>query len=141
VYLWVKAFHIIAMVAWMASLLAYPRFKLQQLSSQAGEPLFESMKSTTAELQKSVMNPAIAATWVLGITLLVLNPYVFQSKYIWLKLLLVFFVSAAHSIMLRTGRAIDEGDASVDAAKLKMLSGMPFFFLIFIVILIVIKPF
>jgi len=43
--------------------------------------------------------------------------------------------------MLRTGRAIDEGDASVDAAKLKMLGGMPFFFLIFIVILIVIKPF
>ena len=41
-YLWVKAFHIIAMAAWMAPLLVCPRYKLHQATSSPGEPLFDT---------------------------------------------------------------------------------------------------
>jgi len=139
-YFWVKAFHIIAMVAWMAALLVYPRYKMHQLKSHAGEPLFETMKSASILLRKTIMIPSMIATWVFGITLLWLNPGIFELVSFWLKFLLVIGVTAMHIYFSKVGRAIDSGDTSVSASRLRMLNELPFVMLIVIVILIVVKP-
>ena len=73
-YLWVKAFHIIFVVSWMASLLVYPRYKMHQAKSKAGEPLFDTMMEASARLKRIILTPSLIAVWVLGITLLVMNP-------------------------------------------------------------------
>ena len=65
-YLWVKAFHIIAMVAWMASLLIYPRYKLHQAKSKPGDSLFDTMQTASKQLRSIIMIPSMIATWVLG---------------------------------------------------------------------------
>jgi len=140
-YLWVKAFHIIAMVAWMASLLIYPRYKLHQAKSQSGEALFETMKSASADLRRIIMIPSMIVTWVLGITLIYFNPTIFQSGFMWLKLLLVVAVTALHIYFTKVGRALDGGGAGVSVNKLRMLNELPFVALILIVILIVVRPF
>ncbi|MBU3921107.1 MAG: CopD family protein, partial [Alphaproteobacteria bacterium] len=44
IYLWVKSAHVVFVIALMAGLLIYPRYKIHQLSSRPGEPLFETMK-------------------------------------------------------------------------------------------------
>ena len=72
-YIWVKAFHIIFVVALMAGLLIYPRYKLHQLSSKPGDELFETMKEASNRLRKIILNPALIIVWVLGITMLVMN--------------------------------------------------------------------
>ncbi len=140
-YLWVKAFHIIAMVAWMASLLIYPRYKLHQAKSSSGEPLFETMKAAAAQLRGIIMIPSMIATWLLGITLIALNPSVFSQKFMWVKLLLVIAVTVLHIYFTKVGRALDGGESNVSVKKLRMLNELPFVALIVIVILVVVKPF
>ena len=140
-YLWVKAFHIIAMVAWMASLLIYPRYKLHQAKSQPGDSLFETMKTASKQLRGIIMIPSMIATWILGITLIGLNPHIFQLKFMWVKLLLVIGVTVLHIYFTKVGRALDTGEAGVSVKKLRMLNELPFVAAIFIVILVVVKPF
>lgn len=140
-YLWIKAFHLIAMVAWMASLLMYPRYKMHQAKSQPGEPLFETMKDAAVLLRRIIMIPSMAATWILGITLIALNPGVFQLKFMWVKLLLVIAVTALHIYFTKAGRVLDEGGDVSAVAKFKVLNELPFVALIVIVVLVVVKPF
>ncbi len=140
-YLWVKAFHLIAMIAWMASLLMYPRYKMHQAKSQPGEPLFETMKDASVLLRRIIMIPSMAATWILGVTLIVLNPGVFQLKFMWVKLLLVIGVTVLHIYFSKAGRALDESGEAGAVAKFRVLNEMPFIALIIIVILVVVKPF
>ena len=72
-YLWVKAFHIIFVIALMAGLLIYPRYKLHQIKSQPGDPLFDTMQDASNRLRKIILNPALILVWVLGLTMLYLN--------------------------------------------------------------------
>ena len=140
-YLWVKAFHIISMVAWMASLLIYPRYKLHQAKSQPGDSLFDTMQTASKQLRSIIMIPSMIATWVFGIALIALNPSVFQLKFMCVKLLLVVGVTVLHIYFTKVGRALDAGEGSVSVSKLRMLNELPFVALIIIVILVVVKPF
>jgi len=138
---WIKAFHIIAMVAWMASLLVYPRYKLHQAKSQPGEVLFETMKSAAADLRRIIMIPSMVVTWVLGVVLLGLSSGIFAMNWMWVKLLLVVLVTFLHIYFTKIGRRLDSGDSTVSVSKLRLLNEAPFVILICVVLLVVLKPF
>lgn len=141
-YLWVKAFHIIFVVSWMASLLVYPRYKLHQVKSKAGEPLFDTMMEASAQLRRIILTPSLIAVWVLGITMLVMNPGVVAGGvWMWVKLLLVLGMTALHGMFVGIGKKVDRGDESVSVKKLQMLNEVPFVLLIVIVVLVVVRPF
>ncbi len=140
-YLWTKALHIIFMVAWMASLLVYPRYKLHQLKSAPGAQLFETMKSASAQLRKIILTPSMLAVWILGIALLVQNPGVASGKWIWVKLILVLAMTGLHGMFVGMGKKIDNGDGAVSEKKLRLLNEVPFVLLIVVVLLAVLKPF
>jgi len=140
-YFWLKAFHIIFMVAWMAGLLVYPRYKLHQLSGEPGGELFEAMKSASATLRRVVMTPSMIIVWILGLGLASINYSIFSFGWIWVKLLLVVAVTALHGYYIKMGKAIDAGEATVKPKTLKLLNELPFVALIIIVILVVVKPF
>ncbi|WP_018148814.1 CopD family protein [Henriciella marina] len=139
-YLWVKAFHLVFVIAWMAGLLILPRYKLHQLNSAPGEPLFETMKLASGKLRKIILTPGIILVWVLGITLLVLNPGLMSSGWLHAKLLLVLVLSGLHGYFVALGKKIDRGEA-VSAKRLKLLNELPFVLMIVIVILVIVKPF
>lgn len=140
-YLWIKAAHIIFVVSWVASLLVYPRYKIHQLSAKPGEPLFETMKEASARLRRIVMLPSLIAVWVLGIALLAQVPGVFSTGiWMWVKLLLVICMTGFHGYYVKTGKAIDKGEATVSVNKLKLMNEMPFILLIGIVILVIVRP-
>ena len=140
-YMWLKAAHIIFVVAWMASLLVYPRYKLHQLSSKPGDELFETMKNASAKLRRVIMTPSLIAVWVFGIGLVSMNGSVFMFKWMWVKLVLVLLVTALHGYDVKMGKAIDRGEASISASKLKLANELPFIGLILIVIMVVVRPF
>ena len=125
-YLWVKAFHIIFVVSLMASLLVYPRYKIHQLSSQPGEPLYEAMKKASYQLRMIIMNPSLILVWVFGLHV---------------KLVLVLILSGLHGYFVRLGKKIDRGGDGVPAKPLRMLNEVPFLLMIVIVILVAVKPF
>jgi putative membrane protein len=139
-YLWVKALHLIFVIAWIAGLLILPRYKLHQLSSTPGEPLFETMKSASGKLRKIILTPGIILVWALGITLIVLNPSLMSSGWLHAKLLLVLVLSGLHGYFVALGKKIDRGEA-VSANRLKLLNELPFVLMIVIVILVIVKPF
>ena len=139
-YLWVKSFHLIFVIAWMAGLLILPRYKLPQLTSKPGEPLFETMKSASAKLRKIILTPSIILVWVLGISLIVINPAIMSGGWLHAKLLLVLLLSGLHGFFVAIGKKIDRGE-DVPAKRLKMLNEVPFILLIIIVILVIVKPF
>lgn len=140
-YLWVQAFHIIFVIALMAALLIYPRYKLHQIHSQPGEQLFETMKDASNRLRRIIMNPALIIVWVLGITMLVLNQGLLSMGWMHVKLLLVLILSGLHGYFISLGKKIDRGDVAPTTKTLKMLNEVPFIIMIFVVLLAVLKPF
>ena len=140
-YLWLKAAHIIFVVAWMAGLLVYPRYKIHQMASNPGEPLFETMSEAAARLRRIVMTPSMIAVWIFGISLAAKNASVFSFGWIWVKLVLVLLLTGMHGYYLKIGKAIDSQESTVTMKQLKLANELPFIALIVIVILVVIRPF
>lgn len=143
-YLVLKSLHIISVIAWMAALMLYPRYKIHQLGDQPGGILFERMKDASAQLKSLIMTPALMATWGFGIAVVVTNPEIVGAGgAIWfpLKLALVFLITGFHGWFTVQGKRIDAGTPAADARRLRMLNEVPFIALIIIVFLVVIKPF
>ncbi len=140
-YLWIKAAHIIFVIALMAGLLIYPRYKLHQLKSKPGDELFDTMKDASDRLRKIILNPALVLVWVLGITMLVLNQDLLRQGWMHTKLLLVLILSGLHGYFISIGKKIDRGDAAPTPKTMKMLNEVPFLIMIGVVILAVGKPF
>lgn len=140
-YVWVKASHLIFVIAWMAGLLIYPRYKLHQLSSAPGEPLFETMRLASLRLRKIILTPALLIVWALGLTLLALNTALLSNGWMHAKLLLVVVLSGLHGYFISMGRKVDAADGSITSKRLKLLNEAPFVVMIVVVILAIVKPF
>lgn len=140
-YLSVKALHIIFVVAWMAGLLIFPRYKLHQMSSSPGEPLFETLKEASTRLKKVILTPAMLLVWVLGFALVAINPGVAAGGWFIIKLALVIAMTGVHGYFSSFGRKIDEGLQPVTPGRLRLLNELPFVIMIIIVFLVVLKPF
>ncbi len=67
--LWLKAFHIIAMIAWMAGMLYLPRLFVYHCDAEVGSTQSETFKVMERRLLRAIINPAMVATWVLGLWL------------------------------------------------------------------------
>tara|TARA_R110001606_G_scaffold106912_1_gene231457 strand:+ start:973 stop:1401 length:429 start_codon:yes stop_codon:yes gene_type:complete len=140
-YLFVKALHIIFVVSLMASLLVYPRYKIHQLSSSPGEPLYETMKKSSQQLRMIIMNPSLILVWVFGLTMLWMNPALLSQGWLHVKLVLVLILSGLHGYFIGLGKKVDRGGDGVSARRLRMLNEVPFLLMIVIVILVAVKPF
>ena len=68
-YLWLKAFHVIAVIAWMAGMLYLPRLFVYHCDTPKGSAQSETFKVMERRLLKAIMNPAMIAAWVLGLAL------------------------------------------------------------------------
>jgi len=145
VYLWIKAAHIVFVIALMAGLLVYPRYKIHQLSSRPGEPLFETMKDASALLKRIILNPSLILVWVLGILMVYLDwqrgGQMLLQPWFHTKLLLVLGISGLHGYFIGLGRKVDNVTGTVQAKQLRMLNEVPFLLMIGVVILVIVKPF
>jgi protoporphyrinogen IX oxidase len=139
-YDWIRALHIIFVIALMAGLLIYPRYKVHQVASQPGEPLFETMKAAALRLKRIILNPALILTWAFGLTMLWLNPGLLSNGWMHVKLLLVLVLSGVHGWFIGIGKKIDSG-AGYPVRRLRLINEVPFVLMAIIVILAVAEPF
>lgn len=140
-YLWIKAAHIIFVIAWMAGLLMAPRLRIYQLSSQPGEALFEQMRSAAARLRKIILTPGMIIVWGLGLTMIWLNPALLSAGWFHVKLALVIFLTAAHGYFVLVGQRVDAAAGGLSEKRLRLLNEVPFLLMIPVVLLAVTKPF
>ncbi len=144
-YLWLKALHIIAVVAWMAGMLYLPRLFVYHCAAEKGSVQSETFKLMERRLLRGIINPAMIATWVLGLSLAWLGP---DSRYGWFasgwlqaKIVLVLALSALHGFFARWVKdfAADRNEHSPRFYRL--INEVPTILLILIVLLVVLKPF
>lgn len=140
-YLWIKGAHIIFVIAWMAGLLMAPRLRIYQLASRPGEAAFEQMRVAAARLRKIILTPALIVVWVLGLTMVWLNPALLSAGWFHVKLLLLVALTAAHGYFIVIGKRVDAAAEGLSEKRLRLLNEVPFLLMIPIVLLAVTKPF
>ena len=139
-YEWLKAFHVIAIIAWMAGMLYLPRLFVYHCSAAAGSELSETLKIMERGLLRIIMNPAMAASWILGLWLAFAAAW-FSSGWLCVKLLLVLALSGLHGFYARWARDF-ACDRNHHTGKFyRIVNEVPTVFLIAIVVLAVVKPF
>jgi putative membrane protein len=144
-YDWIKAFHVIAVIAWMAGMLYLPRLFVYHCAAELGSVQSETFKVMERRLLRGIINPAMIATWVFGLWLAWLGPDShygwFASGWLQAKILLVLALSAVHGLLARwrTDFAADRNRHS--QRFYKIINEVPTVLLIIIVLLVVLKPF
>ncbi|UZF91203.1 protoporphyrinogen oxidase HemJ [Bosea sp. NBC_00550] len=139
-YEWIKAFHVVAVISWMAGMLYLPRLMVYHAEAQTGSIQSETFKIMERRLLKGIINPAMMLTWVLG---LYLAWYAFGFKGGWLhaKLLLVVILSGIHGMLAKHVRAFAEDRNQKPARYFRMINEVPAVLMLAIVILVIVKPF
>jgi putative membrane protein len=139
-YLWLKAFHIIAVIAWMAGLLYLPRLFVYHAAVEPGSGQSATFKVMEWRLLKLIINPAMIATWVLGLLLVWLGGW-HTAGWMQAKFALVIAMSAVHGFFVRWVKDF-AADRNTRSQKFyRIINEVPTVLLIIIVILVVIKPF
>src|SRR5262249_5673832 len=103
-YLWLKALHVIAVIAWMATMLYLPRLMVYHCVAEPGSKQSETFKVMERRLVLFIANPAMIATWVLGIALLLEGEH-FREGWMQAKFVLVVALSALHGLNVRWAKA------------------------------------
>ena len=103
IYLWVKVFHLVCVVAWMAGMLYLPRLFAYHATLLATNQPAEIFKVMERRLLKVIINPAMILTWVLGFTLVWLGQHCHES-WIYVKLALVMVLQLMHIFCIRWQR-------------------------------------
>ena len=139
-YAWLKAFHIIAVIAWMAGMLYLPRLFVYHCEAQAGSKQSETFKVMERRLLRAIINPAMIAAWVLGLALIWQCGWL-AAHWLQAKLVLVLALSAVHGLLARWVRDF-AADRNQHTQKFyRMINEIPAILMIGIVLLAVIKPF
>jgi protoporphyrinogen IX oxidase len=144
-YEWIKAFHIIAVIAWIAGMLYLPRLFVYHCAAEKGSVQSETFKVMERRLLRAIINPAMIATWVLGLWLAWLGP---DSRYGWFasgwlhgKLVLVLALSAVHGLFARWVKDFAADNNQHTQRFYRIINEVPTILMIGIVILAVVKPF
>jgi putative membrane protein len=140
-YEWVKAFHVMSMVAWMAGMFYLPRLFVYHADAEPGSELSETLKIMERRLLRAIINPAMVATFVFGIWMLVLIPEFLSDGWFHVKLACLFLLTGFHGMMARWRRDF-AADANRRSARFyRIANEVPTVLLIVIVIMVIVKPF
>jgi putative membrane protein len=139
-YLWIKAFHIIAVIAWMAGMLYLPRLFVYHSMAKPGSEQAETFKTMEHRLLRYIMAPAMIVTWLLGIVL-VLQGQFLGSTWFHIKIGLVLVITILHGLFSHWAHdfALDRNPRSPKFYRIA--NEIPTVLLIVIVILATVKPF
>ncbi|MDG2533634.1 CopD family protein [Sphingomonas sp. HITSZ_GF] len=142
-YLWVKAFHIIFVIFWMAGLFLLPRYLVHHQES-LGTPEATAWEKREALLRKMILMPSIGIVWLLGLVLAA-NLGLFEGGaglgWLHAKLAIVFLLSGYQGWAVGYSKKLAKGEGAIPARRLRMLGEVPALAVILVVILAVVKPF
>jgi putative membrane protein len=139
-YPWIKAFHIIAVIAWMAGIFYLPRLFVYHADSTPGSEQSETFKVMERRLLTAIMIPAMIATWLFGLTLAAAGDW-WTAPWLHAKLLFVVALTAFHFWLATRVRAFANDANRTTARTYRILNELPTLLVIAIVILAVVKPF
>jgi putative membrane protein len=139
-YLWIKALHILGVIAWMAAMLYLPRLFVYHSIEPKGSETSETFKVMERRLLKAIMTPAMIVTWGAGLFLIWKGGWM-SSGWLHGKLLLVILLSGVHGMLAAQVRRFAEDRNARSQKYFRVLNEVPTVLMIGAVILVVVKPF
>ncbi len=141
-YLWLKAFHIVAVISWMAGLLYLPRLFVYHCEAEPGSIQSETFKVMERRLLKAIMTPAMVVSWILGLAMVVGTGAFEWTVVNWFhfKLALVVVLTGFHWLLGRHVYAFSIDQNQVTGRTFRILNEVPTVIMIAVVILVVVKP-
>ncbi len=141
VYPWVKALHIISIIAWMAGMLYLPRLYVYHADKAPGSEASEMLKIMERRLLRAIINPAMIAAFVFG-GLLLATPGIidWSAWWIYAKLVLVLGMGALHGALSRWRRDFEADRNTRPARFYRFANEVPTVLMIAIVILVIVRP-
>ena len=140
-YLWVKALHMISVMAWMAGMLYLPRLFVYHCDAEMGSELSETLKVMERRLLRLIINPAMISSWVFGLTMLAASGDVLWSQpWMIIKLVCVVLMSIAHGEMAKWRKDF-EADRNTRLQKFyRIANEVPTILMVVIIIMAVVQP-
>ena len=138
--LWLKALHVIAVIAWMAGMLYLPRLFVYHADAPKGSDISETFQVMERRLLKGIINPSMILVFITGITLAYLSGY-WQAGWLQTKFVLVLGLAGLHGYFARCVRAFAEDANERPAFSYRILNEAPTALMVLIVALAVVKPF
>jgi putative membrane protein len=139
-YEWLKALHLVAVISWMAGLLYLPRLFVYHCTAEPGSRQSETFKVMERRLLRFIMNPAMIATWLLGLWLAWQGGW-FAAPWLHAKLALVLALSGFHGLLARSVKDFAADKNRRSPKFYRVINEIPTVLMILIVILAVVKPF
>jgi putative membrane protein len=139
-YLWLKAFHIIAIIAWMAGMLYLPRLFVYHSVAEKGSLQSETFKVMERRLLRAIMTPAMIAAWVLGLWIAWSGNW-FTAPWLHAKIVLVILLSGFHGMLARWTKDFAADRNRRSQKFFRIMNEVPTLLMIGVVLLVVLKPF
>jgi protoporphyrinogen IX oxidase len=139
-YAWLKAVHVIAVIAWMAGMLYLPRLFVYHCEAESGSRQSETFKVMEHRLLTIIINPAMVVVWALGLWL-AWESSAWRSGWFHAKFILVLAMSAVHGLFVRWVKDF-AADRNVRPQRFyRLMNEVPTVLMVAIVILAIVKPF
>lgn len=138
--LWLKALHVMAVIAWFAGLFYLPRLFVYHADAAIGSELSETLKIMERRLLHAIMLPAMVAVWLTGPWLAWLEG-VYADGWLMAKAALVVALTGFHHLLGRWQQAFAEDRNEHPARFYRIANEVPTLLMVIIVILVIIKPF
>jgi protoporphyrinogen IX oxidase len=140
-YLWLKALHILAVIAWMAGLFYLPRLFVYHTTTTPGSEMDQTFKVMEQRLMKAIMRPAAAVALLAGIATVQGAGFSWAAPWLSLKLLGVVGLVAYHGLLEKYLAAFAREERFKSQRFFRFINEIPTLLLIWIVIFVVVKPF
>ena len=139
-YEWIKAAHIISVIAWMAGMLYLPRLMVYHCDAEKGSKQSETFKVMEYRLLHYITSPAMVFVWIFGLYMAIEAPW-YDELWLQLKIALVVIMSALHGFLSARVRDFANDRNTFSPKFYRIINEVPAVLIVLIVILVVIKPF
>ena len=140
---WLKALHVISVIAWMAALLYLPRlYHYHQLENAAGRDVQQLFTTMESRLLRIIGTPAMMAAWGFGLLLVSVPGLVdWGEVWPWVKLAGILAMTWFHFWLAGRRRELERGECTISARRFKLLNEIPSVLIVVIVIMVIVRPF
>lgn len=141
-YFWVKAFHIISIICWMAAMFYLPRLYVYHSQTKPGSEASQTFLVMESKLIRLIMTPSMLSSYFFGILLLSTRGIVdWTSGWIYVKLIMVLAMTAIHGIYSSWHKKFARDERNLSHVYFRVANEIPVVIMVVIVIMAVVKPF
>jgi putative membrane protein len=139
---WIKALHVISVIAWIAGMMYLPRLFVYHTAAETGSIQSETFKVMERRLFRGIITPAMGATWLFGLVM-VLTPGIvdWSQGWPWVKAVAVIALSGIHGYYARQVKNFAADKNQRPQGFWRVVNEAPFVLVIIIVIMVIVKPF